>query len=378
MHSVKVYNAIRNSKVYGRYLPKDVIQTELNLLGEVFELKVIGRSAKGEAVSLLKAGRGPTRILAWSQMHGNETTTTKAALDYFSFLQNNTSEEVEEILSRVTFYLIPILNPDGAAAYTRVNANGVDLNRDAKELKEVESRILRQILEDLNPDYCFNLHDQRTIFSAGDTNAPATLSFLAPANDEERTINSVRETAMRIIAGIHNDLEEVLPERIGRYDDTFNPNCTGDQFQQIVPTLLFEAGHYPEDYQREQTRYYMFLAIRSAVNHILKQSYKSYGIASYFRIPENHKNFVDILLKNVHLKGQLIDVAIQFQETLNNNTIDFIPKVLSKGPNLPLYGHKEIDCVGALVTINEGNDIAENDLVASVLLNAENLSLKME
>lgn len=375
---MKVYNAIRNTKVYGRYLTNEIIQEELNLLGDVFDLKVIGRSTKGEPISLLKAGRGPIKILAWSQMHGNESTTTKAALDYLNFLQDTTSEEVKEILSNVTLYLIPVLNPDGAVAYTRENANGVDLNRDAKDLKEIESRVLRQTLEDINPNYCFNLHDQRTIFSAGDSKVPATLSFLAPSIDLERTINPIRETAMRIIAGVHADLEEYIPGKIGRYDDTYNPNCTGDQFQQLAPTILFEAGHFPEDYQREQTRYYVFLAIRSAVNHISKQSYQSFKVASYFNIPENHKNFVDILLRNIRLNDKLIDVALQFEEKLDNNTIIFRPKIHAKGAKLHFYGHKEIDGRGEKISINGENEIIENDLVPIVMLNAKNLTPKTE
>jgi murein tripeptide amidase MpaA len=32
-------------------------------------------------------------------------------------------------IARFTFYCIPMLNPDGAKSYTRVNANEVDLNR---------------------------------------------------------------------------------------------------------------------------------------------------------------------------------------------------------------------------------------------------------
>lgn len=375
---MKIYNAIRNTKAYGRYLSKKVIQEELNLLGDVFDLKVIGRSTNGAPISLIKAGRGPIKILAWSQMHGNETTTTKAALDYLNFLQDTESAEVEEILSKVSLYLIPVLNPDGAAAYTRENANGVDLNRDAKDLKEIESRVLRQALEDLNPDYCFNLHDQRTIFSAGDSNKPASLSFLAPAIDSERTINPVRKTAMRIIAGIHDDLTEFLPGQIGRYDDTFNPNCTGDQFQQLVPTILFEAGHCPQDYQRELTRYYVFLAIRSAVDHISKQSYQSYKVASYFSIPENHKNFVDILLRNVRVNDRLLEIAIQFEEKLNNDTIIFSPKVHAKGAKLQFYGHKEIDGQGEKITINRENEVVENDIVLRVMLNAKNLTPKTE
>jgi murein tripeptide amidase MpaA len=41
------------------------------------------------------------------------------------------SERSEKILDAFTFYCIPMLNPDGAA-YTRENANKVDLNRDSQ------------------------------------------------------------------------------------------------------------------------------------------------------------------------------------------------------------------------------------------------------
>jgi murein tripeptide amidase MpaA len=41
------------------------------------------------------------------------------------------SERSEKILD-FTFYCIPMLNPDGAALYTRENANKVDLNRDSQ------------------------------------------------------------------------------------------------------------------------------------------------------------------------------------------------------------------------------------------------------
>ena len=50
------------------------------------------------------------------------------------------------ILKACTLYIIPILNPDGAKAYTRLNANEVDLNRDAQDLSQPESKVLRAVL----------------------------------------------------------------------------------------------------------------------------------------------------------------------------------------------------------------------------------------
>ena len=41
----------------------------------------------------LKLGEGSHKVLAWSQMHGNETTTTKACLDLVEYLQETAKEE---------------------------------------------------------------------------------------------------------------------------------------------------------------------------------------------------------------------------------------------------------------------------------------------
>lgn len=62
-----------------------------------------------------------------------------------------------------------MLNPDGAEAYTRVNGNNIDLNRDAVARKAKESKLLRTALEAFKPQFCFNLHDQRTIFNVEST-----------------------------------------------------------------------------------------------------------------------------------------------------------------------------------------------------------------
>ena len=136
-------------------------------------------------------------------MHGNESTSTKALFDCFNLFETE-NDISKHILEQCTLVVIPILNPDGAEKYTRLNANLVDLNRDAKTLSQPESKVLRNIYNDFKPDYCFNLHGQRTIFSVGETSNVATLSFLSPAQDEERSLTSNRKIAMAIIAEIND------------------------------------------------------------------------------------------------------------------------------------------------------------------------------
>src|SRR5690606_27024398 len=124
----------------------------------------------------VQVGNGETKVLMWSQMHGNASTTTKGLIDFLSYL-NSDDEIAQKIKNYYTLYCIPILNPDGAELYTRANANEIDLNRDAKVLTQSESHVLRRTYLDFNPDLCFNLHDQRTIFGTENTGLPATMSF---------------------------------------------------------------------------------------------------------------------------------------------------------------------------------------------------------
>src|SRR5688500_913891 len=44
-------------------------------------LEEVGRSFEGRPIHLLTLGRGPRRVLLWSQMHGDEPSATPALLD---------------------------------------------------------------------------------------------------------------------------------------------------------------------------------------------------------------------------------------------------------------------------------------------------------
>src|SRR5690554_497510 len=124
------YTTIKNNQVSGRYFPPEKLTEILESYKTDFEISVAGESEQGHPIYSVQIGTGDYRILIWSQMHGNESTTTKALIDFFSFLKQNTLWQ-KTCLKFFTFQIIPMLNPDGSALYTRENANRVDLNRDA-------------------------------------------------------------------------------------------------------------------------------------------------------------------------------------------------------------------------------------------------------
>src|SRR5690606_33034903 len=147
--------------LFGRYINNKHIEPLLKRLSEKFKVSVIGRSVNTQNIYSITVGQGPVKILMWSQMHGNESTTTKALFDLINLLESD-SEESRRLLNHFTLVIIPILNPDGAEVYTRLNANLVDLNRDAQQQSQPESRALRLCFNEFKPDFCFNLHGQRT------------------------------------------------------------------------------------------------------------------------------------------------------------------------------------------------------------------------
>tara|TARA_R110002020_G_scaffold154714_6_gene335224 strand:+ start:109527 stop:110702 length:1176 start_codon:yes stop_codon:yes gene_type:complete len=363
----------KEQNLYGRYITHHSIAPLLDFWRNNYEITEIGKSVLGKSIHSIQIGSGPKKILMWSQMHGNESTTTKALFDLFKWLTASEYKiEAESLLKSCTLLIIPILNPDGAERYTRLNAHDIDLNRDAQNQSQPESIILRTVFDAFKPDFCLNLHGQRTIFGVGDPAKSATVSFLSPAQDKNRSVTRSRKMGMAIIAGLNEMLQHFIPQGVGRYDDSFNLNCVGDTFQSLnVPTVLFEAGHYPDDYAREETRAYIFLALVKALNIItnsnddLKRGYKG-----YFEIPENKKCFFDIILRQIALpEAGVTDVAIQYEETLIEGELRFIPKIAEIAVLQEFTGHVEYDCDSQNPDITDTNIWQKGSKIGQITLN---------
>ncbi|MFH6959946.1 M14 metallopeptidase family protein [Flavobacterium aquidurense] len=352
MNLEELFNQYKEQSIEGRYLTLDHIQPLLDKLNTNNQVQIIGRSVLDEPIYSYKIGTGETRIYLWSQMHGNESTTTKALFDFINVL-NSGSEFAEKMLKTFTFYAIPILNPDGARLYTRENANKVDLNRDSQNLTQPESKILREAFEIFQPHFCFNLHDQRTIFGAGATGKPATVSFLAPSYNEEREVNENRLKAINVIAGINDVLQQYIPGQVGRFDDSFNINCIGDTFQFLgVPTILFEAGHFANDYEREITRKFIFFSLLTSFEVICENDLVDNRINDYLNISQNKVVFYDFMYKNIKINYDGIEIitnfVAQYKEELIENKIHFNAYIVELGELENYFGHYEYDAKGAV------------------------------
>jgi len=357
------YDEFRIKSLSGRYITNESILQ----LTEILSYSEIGKSCNNLPIYYLKLGSGPIKILIWSQMHGNESTSTKALFDTISYFLHID----KKYLSYFTLHIIPILNPDGSLLYTRENFNKIDLNRDAASLSQNESIVLRKLYNKIVPDFCFNLHDQRSIYSVADTNKPSILSFLSPAADPNKSETNSRITSMKVISSINYKLNQLIKDHISRYKDDYNPNCVGDTFQSLnTPTLLFESGHHEDDYNRENTRKYMCFALITAIISITTNEYQKIDYKEYYSIPENTTYLSDIFLRNVKIntgsKEYRTNISIMYNEVLDEitNTIKFEPFIDKKGTLQNMFGHYELD-------FTNNDKIFKNDknLLKNLMLN---------
>ncbi|HLT33944.1 MAG TPA: hypothetical protein VKZ98_09155, partial [Aquaticitalea sp.] len=202
-------------------------------------------------------------------------------------------------------------------------------------------------------------------------------SFLAPAQDAACSVTETRKKAMEIIVKMHGHLHQLIPNQIGVFDDAFNINCVGDTFQSLnIPTVLFEAGHYADDYDREVVREFIYHSLMVGIDYIASTEITGIHYENYFSIPQNQKLFYDIIIRNAKVDGQTADIAIQFKELLVKDRVAFVPVVEKIADLSSFYAHKELDANHNPILTVDGLEIKKNYENDFVLLNNERFLLK--
>ena len=262
------------------------------------KVEELGRSVQGRSIHLLKLGRGPRRVLLWSQMHGDEPSATPALLDVADFLLSSPTPEAQAILEGATLLLVPMLNPDGAEHYERRNAQAIDINRDALQLATPEGRLLKAVRDRFEPELGFNLHDQGRRTTVGDTGRLATVALLAVAGDPEGTLTPGRVRAKRACAAIVGALEPFAPGGIARYDEDWSPRAFGDNITGWgTPVVLIESGGLPDGWSWGDLTRLNFVALLSVLSGLVVDDLVGEDPEVYERLERNQGNlWVDVLV----------------------------------------------------------------------------------
>jgi hypothetical protein len=294
-----------------------------SLASSVLRTEEIGRSINGREIRAVTFGRGPTSVLLWSQMHGDESTASMALTDIFAFLAATDNDPLRERLGReLTITFVPMLNPDGAELFQRENAAGIDVNRDGRQLSTPEARALKSLRDRLRPDFGFNLHDQNARTRVGPRGLQAGISLLAPAYEDSRQYNATRSRARLVAATIASILQADIPGRVAKYDDSFNPRAFGDLMQQWgTSTVLIESGALPDDPQKQRLRALNVAAILGALDAIATGYFSTANPDVYESLPRNASGASDLLV----LGGRLVlpghppllaDIAINYDDAV--------------------------------------------------------------
>jgi hypothetical protein len=231
-------------------LPSNVRHKDLkNYLDGLKKLGIkveeVGRSFADREIYQVEWGKGKTRVFMWSQMHGDEPTATSGLIDMFTFLQTNRDKIgwVKKLEETLTIRAVPMLNPDGADLFQRRNLQGIDINRDARNLQTPEGQLLKKLRDEWQPEIGFNLHNQNPLTTVGKTPKQAAISLLAVSGNPKGETYPGHERNKRISSLMIQALNKFIPGYIGRYDDEYNPRAFGDRISEWgTPVILIETG----------------------------------------------------------------------------------------------------------------------------------------
>lgn len=120
----------------------------------------IGTSVAKRPIPLVVIGpdNAAARVLVLCRQHGDEPVSTEAAM---RIVRRAVAEDrtLRGSLHGVQLLILPMLNPDGAQRFTRLNANGVDLNRDWILRSQPETRAVAALFHRLAPQVVLDEHE---------------------------------------------------------------------------------------------------------------------------------------------------------------------------------------------------------------------------
>lgn len=148
---------------------------------------ISGKSVENRPIEYLVFGDGDNVVFIIAAIHGHEQLGIPLVHKLAEHLQ-----ECPYLLEGRKVILMPIANPDGVAKYSRLNAHGVDLNRNFDSsnrrngrkngphaLSEPEARVIHKVIEKYSPDRIVSIH-QMMEWTVDSNHPPGMLDYDGP------------------------------------------------------------------------------------------------------------------------------------------------------------------------------------------------------
>jgi hypothetical protein len=263
-----------------------------------------GASMEGRTIWAARLGTGPVRILVWARQHGDEPICCAAAINALNYLLKRPDDPAARtILDGATILLLPLMNPDGAQRFTRRNAQGIDVNRDARLAMTLEGGTLRRLKDEFSPSIAFNLHDMKPRKSTSSEHELVALAVQAGPFDEWGGDNEVRRQGKRLCACMAQAAGAYAHGHITRYDAPFMPRAFGDSMMRwgVACCLIESGGWYGPGAQAFVERLH-WLALLAGLHAAATGSEASANAAYYDALPlDTGPCFFDILIHRAKL-----------------------------------------------------------------------------
>lgn len=288
-----------------------------------WKLSLQGMSLQNRPLYRMETGEGPTKIMLWTQMHGDESTATRALFLLWDRMKvdKNWSKKLRQKLS---ICCMPLVNPDGAHQWTRENAAGIDINRDARALRSPEAVALARCIRDFAPHIALNLHDQQIYYGVGKPAQQAGISLMAPPADRQDGWPENRRKAARICVNLHQMLREKSVV-CGKWQDEFEPRAFGEFAQQEgAATVLIEAGAFFNDPEKINLSRLYAEILASVLDQATRPIRPMQKLKPYRDIPKNELIIFDLLLRKVSIrvdgKNCITDLGIRRRKIWQKGT----------------------------------------------------------